>query len=214
MTNHDLQVPALTEPWRKYDILIVDDEPSVIRTISKILSAQGFKVTTAGSAEEGLQLLKTLPAKLIVSDQKMPGGMSGTQFLLRVKEEYPHVVRMILSAYTESEHILEAMHEARTYYYMSKPWEDHDLIRHVTQALKHYHAEALEREHNEKMTAALIQSEKMATLSIYGTSIAHNIRNMMLPSVANNDVIRQDLTEIYSIQDIEERNALLEKYAE
>src|SRR3990167_539056 len=91
-----------TENSQTYTILIVDDEPYILERLGDDLTLAGFSVITAKSAEDGLAVLEKTQAELVISDQKMSGGMGGTAFLCKVRELYPHTVTMILSAYTES----------------------------------------------------------------------------------------------------------------
>src|SRR3990167_7460089 len=97
----------------------------------------------------------------------MPGGMSGTEFLCKVKDHYPDTITMILSAYTEPTYILDAMNKSRTFYYLTKPWEDKDLIESISEALKHYHAGFIRKERERHAHAIMIESEKMANLGNY-----------------------------------------------
>ena len=149
----------------------------------------------------------------MISDQKMSGGMGGTAFLCKVRELYPHTVTMILSAYTESNYMLGAMNEAKAYYYLLKPWTKESLMKAVTQALKHYQSTVDARRRFERMQAQLIQSEKMATMSTYSGSMAHNMRNMLMPVLAYVDLIRQDFNDILSETNPEKKEALLQTYS-
>ena len=101
----------------------------------------GFTVITALSGEEGLSRLQEIPAKLVISDQKMAGGMSGTEFLTQVKSRFPDSLTMILSAFSEPEYLMDAVNNADVYQYILKPWNQDDLIHRVSQALQFYHAE-------------------------------------------------------------------------
>lgn len=182
------------EAWKTYDILIVDDEPSVLNKLHRELSLSGFSVTPAASAEEGLALLKTLPAKVIISDQKMPSGMSGTEFLCEVRKQYPDVITMILSGFSEPKYILGAMNDAKALFYILKPWNKSDLISRVTQALTTYHrkiTEAARVAHLESLLdRAQAMIEKTSEIGARAGGMAHNIRNMLFPMMAQMDNVR------------------------
>ncbi len=68
-------------------------------------------------------------------------GMSGTEFLTHVKERWPMAVTMILSAFSESEDIIDAVNKAGAFQYMLKPIDKNDFVQRVVQALKYYYAE-------------------------------------------------------------------------
>jgi len=194
--------------WKKHLILIVDDEPDVLTNINYTLTLAGFSVVTAKSGEEGLDILKNHPVKLIISDQMMPGGMSGTEFLSRVKDVYHDIVTIILSAYKDSEHVIAAMNNARTFYYLTKPCEKDELVDRVAQALKYYHAGFLRKLQEEHAHAVMLETEKMANLGTYSGGIAHNLRNMIFPLVAYFDGIRQDMEDIIELSKENPHNEL------
>jgi len=128
----------------------------------------GFTVVTALSGEEGLLRLQEIPAKLVISDQKMAGGMSGTEFLTQVKRHFPDSLTMILSAFSEPEYLMDAVNNADVYQYILKPWNQDDLIHRVSQALQFYHAEAELRRVARANKRLLKQMALMENFSLIG----------------------------------------------
>lgn len=190
---------ADSNAWKKHMVLAVDDEEAILAYIKSTLMLAGFSVIAAKSGEEGLELLKSNPVKLVISDQMMPGGMLGTQFLCRAKELYPDIITVILSAYKDSDHVIAALNEAKTFYYLTKPCEKDELINRVSQALNYYHAGFLKRQQEQLAHAVMMETEKMANLGTYSGGIAHNLRNMIFPLVAYFDGIRQDMEDIIEL---------------
>jgi PAS domain S-box-containing protein len=94
-------------------------------------------VFTAKSGEETLALLAKHDAALLITDQRMP-GMSGIELLKRTAELRPHMVRMILTGYTDVGTLVEAINSGLVYQYLTKPWSNDDLRLTVTRALEHY----------------------------------------------------------------------------
>ena len=92
--NKSLPVPATSSDKRT--LLLVDDEPGVRAALTRMLRNEGYRILTAGSGLEALELLAVNPVQVIISDQRMP-GMSGTEFLETVRHLYPNTVRIILS---------------------------------------------------------------------------------------------------------------------
>lgn len=117
----------MTENGKERNLLLVDDEPNILRALARVLRRDGYTIFTAQSGNEGLALLKQHGFGVIVSDQRMP-EMSGTEFLSRVKEIYPDTVRIVLSGYTELGTITDAINRGAIYKFLTKPWDD-DLIR-------------------------------------------------------------------------------------
>lgn len=127
-----------------HTVLCVDDEPGVLRSLQRLCRKEDYRLITAQSGEEGLQVLKSESAKLVISDQRMP-SMTGTQFLRQVREHYPDTVRCILSGYAELHAILDAINEGEVYRFMTKPWDDAELKQSIRECLNLYDSQAEER---------------------------------------------------------------------
>ena len=121
---------------KKFTILYVDDEESNLN-IFKNTFRREYNILVANSAAEGLEILKKEQVDLILTDQRMP-GMSGTEFLSRVKVLYPDTVRMVLSGYAELETVVQAVNEGAIYKFFSKPWEEEQLRAQIRDAFLYY----------------------------------------------------------------------------
>lgn len=108
-------------------ILLVDDEENITAALTRLLRRDGYRILRANSGQEGLDLLAQNQVGVIISDQRMP-GMSGTEFLTKVRELYPDTVRIVLSGYTELNSVTDAINRGAVYKFLTKPWED-DLLR-------------------------------------------------------------------------------------
>ncbi len=118
-------------------LLLVDDEANVISALRRILRRDGYHILTADNAQEGLELLAKHPVGVILSDQRMP-GMTGIEFLSKVKVMYPNIVRMVLSGYTEVNTMRDAINRGAIYKFLTKPWEDEPLREAIKEAfLRH-----------------------------------------------------------------------------
>jgi len=94
-----------------------------------------YSILTATSGQEGLAKLRKNDVSLVVSDQKMP-GMSGMEFLKKVKIDYPEILTMMLTAYADIETAIEAINEAGVYKFILKPWDDVDFRITIKRALE------------------------------------------------------------------------------
>ncbi|MBS4099543.1 MAG: EAL domain-containing protein [Sulfuricella sp.] len=121
-------------------LLLVDDEANVISALKRVLRRDGYHILTAGSGEEGLELLAKHSVGVIVSDQRMP-SMTGIEFLSKVKVMYPDIVRMVLSGYTEVNTMTEAINRGAIYKFLTKPWEDEPLRATIKEAFLRYETE-------------------------------------------------------------------------
>lgn len=117
-------------------ILIVDDEPGIVESIS-LTFEDDYQVLTATSGDEALALLNDNDVAVIVADQRMP-GMTGVEFLGKAREKRPDAVRIILSAYTDFDDLIAAINSGEVYRYLVKPWEPRDLKITVDQAAERF----------------------------------------------------------------------------
>jgi response regulator RpfG family c-di-GMP phosphodiesterase len=118
-------------------ILFVDDEPQVLEGIQRSLHKR-VDLRTAVGGLEGLRLIaQEGPFALVISDMRMP-GMSGTQFLTKVREQNPDVVRMILSGQADLQATIDAVNEGHIYRFLSKPCAGERLLLAIEDGLKQY----------------------------------------------------------------------------
>ena len=117
-------------------LLIVDDEVGMISALQRLLRREGYRILTAGSAQEGFELLATHDVQVILSDQRMP-QMSGTEFLSRVRDLYPDTIRIILSGYTDLDTVTGAVNRGAIYKFLTKPWDDDQLRDQLREAFRH-----------------------------------------------------------------------------
>lgn len=119
-----------------FKILIVDDEPANLRLLERLFR-RDYQVFAAPSGEEALRLLEQHDVALLITDQRMP-GMTGIELLKRTAGTRPHMVRMILTGYTDVGALVEAINCGQVYRYINKPWDNDDLRLTVERALQHY----------------------------------------------------------------------------
>jgi DNA-binding NtrC family response regulator len=99
----------------------------------------GYRVLVAASAREAFEILATTEVGVIVCDQRMR-GMSGTEFLERVKQMYPNAVRMVLSGYTDLQSVTDAVNRGAIFKFLTKPWIDEELDEAVRDAFAEFEA--------------------------------------------------------------------------
>jgi PAS domain S-box-containing protein len=114
-------------------LLLVDDEESILQSLRRMLRRDGYVIHLATSGEAGLAVLEEHAIGVIVTDQRMP-GMSGSDFLSIVKERQPDTVRIVLSGYTELNSIADAINKGAIYKFLTKPWDDELLRQHIAEA--------------------------------------------------------------------------------
>ena len=125
-------------------ILVVDDEEHVLRAITRTLEFAGYQVCSTSDTEEALQILRLTPPALLICDQRMP-KMPGLELLLRARTLSPDTVRLLISGYSDIDVVISAINNGQIFQYISKPWEDTELIEAVKAAFQ-FRQESLDRE--------------------------------------------------------------------
>ena len=117
-------------------VLVVDDEPRVLDALEAILAAD-FRVLRAGHGEEALRILEAEGAAVILTDYRMP-GMTGVELLRRSQEIAPDAIRIVLTAYTDVDSLMDAINTGRIYHFIPKPWDPNELLVVVRRAAERY----------------------------------------------------------------------------
>ncbi|MCU7849434.1 MAG: sigma-54 dependent transcriptional regulator [Candidatus Thiodiazotropha sp. (ex Lucinoma kastoroae)] len=107
-------------------VLIVDDEVRGLETLQRILQ-DDFDVQIAENVKQATEILENEWVQIILCDQRMP-DITGVEFLKQVRDQWPEVIRMIISGYTDSEDIISAVNDAGIYQFITKPWHPDSLI--------------------------------------------------------------------------------------
>ncbi len=152
---------ALDSSSQHRTLLCVDDEPSILSALRRLLRREPYRILTAANGEEGLAVLAREPVHVVVSDYRMP-GMVGTAFLREVRHRHPNTVRVVLSGYADAHAIVEAINEGEVYRFMPKPWEDDELRVVIRQCFERYDLRA----ENERLLRQVhVQNEALQQLN-------------------------------------------------
>lgn len=119
------------------NLLIVDDERQVIKSIRRLLKNEGYQVYTANSGFEGLEVLRNHDIGVILSDVMMP-RMNGVEFLEKCHGLKPGTVRILLTAHASLTNAMDAVNRSKIFGYLTKPWVPEDLKRTIAGAFEHY----------------------------------------------------------------------------
>ncbi|MES2016224.1 MAG: HD domain-containing phosphohydrolase [Pseudomonadota bacterium] len=163
-------------------VLFVDDEPNILSSLKRLFRPLGYKVLTAESGAAGLELLAQEHVDLVVSDMRMP-EMDGARFLELVRERWPDTVRLLLTGYSDVASILAAINRGEIYRYITKPWDDNDILLVVKHALERRALE-MEKERLEALTRS--QNEELKELNL---SLEAKVAERTAELSASRDVI-------------------------
>lgn len=124
----------------KHKMLIVDDEVENLNLLRRTF-IRDYSVFTADNAKDALTILEEKPdVSIIISDQRM-AGMTGTEFFKEVFKTKPHIMKLLLTAYTDVEALVDAINDAKVYKYITKPWDPEDLKITVKRAIEVFELE-------------------------------------------------------------------------
>ena len=127
--------PADSNPAVAKDaILIIDDEPPILEAFAAALGPH-FDISVASSAREADFILRKKEFKVVISDHLMPGG-NGMSFLVRAREEYPKMKRILVTGYMKPEMLIRSVNEAALFRYLLKPVTLGELVKVVQEAAR------------------------------------------------------------------------------
>ena len=148
-------------------ILCVDDEPSILSSLKRLFRPRGYQVHIAEGGKAALEMLEQVEVDLVISDMRMP-EMDGVQFLEQVRQRWPDTVRLLLTGYADIASTIDAVNRGEIYRYLSKPWDDADILLIVHDALEQ---RALERENKRLEAVALRQNAELKRAHVHLESL-------------------------------------------
>lgn len=144
-------------------ILVVDDDEQNLQAFRSVFRRQA-NVLTALNAHDALKELDTNEVHLLITDQRMP-GIKGNELLAVVRERYPMIRRLIVTAYADIEAVVSAVNEGGLMGYIAKPWHEDQVWSLIQVAYRAYLKEKETKEYiaqledtNSKLEFALRQS--------------------------------------------------------
>ena len=151
----------LPETPAPFTLLFVDDEPGILSALRRLFRPHGYRILIAESGEAGLEILGKESVDLVISDMRMP-VMDGATFLKAVRGRWPDIMRILLTGYADITSTVAAINEGEIYRYISKPWDDNEIVIVVREALARRQLEAENRRLTELTQR---QNEELKTLN-------------------------------------------------
>ena len=122
--------------YRDYPVLVVDDEEENILAF-QLNFRHDFTLDAASSGAEALEALLHKEYAVVVTDQRMP-GMTGVELLERTVDHFPHLIRIIVTGYTDNQSLIDAINMGRIYKYITKPWSRDEMAVTIKRAIEAY----------------------------------------------------------------------------
>lgn len=156
--------------YRQYPILYVDDEKNNL-TVFRLAFSDEFTIRTAQSPLEALAVLEKEKIAVLLADQRMP-GMTGTALAETVKERFPDVVRMLVTAYVDSSAAVDAINRGEVYRFISKPWREEEMRATLRAAVD---VAAMGRRVGE-LQMQMLRNERLASLGFATAGVSHDMK--------------------------------------
>ncbi len=133
----------------KSTILVVDDDPYVLESISTLLRAFGFTVSTCDSANSAMQMIQKTPADVVLTDIKMP-GITGVELLGMIHRFEPQTPVVLMTAYAELDVAVDAIKKG-AFDFIMKPYNAEYLVHTIEKAVKYANLIRMERDYKKTL---------------------------------------------------------------
>ena len=169
--------------YKKFAVLYVDDELQSLKYFT-LAFGETFRIFTAPNAQAGLKILEEHADEIgiLMTDQRMPGE-KGVWLLEKARSLRPHVLRMLVTAFTDLDAAIAAVNSGAIYKYISKPWDPQQLEQTLKQGLEFFMVQG-ERDQllAEKMSVLrnMMIADRIVSLGLLAAGLSHQIKNSMV----------------------------------
>ena len=169
---------------KDYNILVIDDEATQRDVLTGYLKKKGYKIFSASSGKEGIEIAKKNPVDIILSDFKMP-DLNGIEVLEQVKKLNPEISFVIVTAYGTVENAVKAM-RIGAFDYISKPVDLDELDLMIERIIEHKNLKSenqllktqLQEKH--KISSIVSQSQKMEEVINVAARVAESKATVLI----------------------------------
>ena len=125
------------EDAKKRKVLLVDDEENNLAFMARSLHSEPYELVKCSNAIEALEIVKKTPDfDVILSDHKMP-NMDGINFLQKAGEISPNSIKILVTAYSDADILIDSINKAKVYRYIKKPYKPDELQMTVASAIEY-----------------------------------------------------------------------------
>ncbi|HET9571813.1 MAG TPA: hybrid sensor histidine kinase/response regulator [Bacteroidales bacterium] len=211
----------------KQAIICVDDEDIILEALKDQLGPffeNQFLIETSTTAEEALEIYDELvqhgyEVPVVISDYLMP-SMRGDEFLIKIHERNPNILKILLTGHANIEGIANAINNANLYRFIPKPWDRDDLILTVREAIRSFIQELEIRRKNielqeindhleilvKERTAELANAN--ATKDKFFSIIAHDLKNSFNGLLGYSNILLSDFDSFVDMDKIKMISAI------
>lgn len=165
-------------------ILYVDDEAHNLSAF-KASFRRNYEIHLATSAADAIKLLKDIHPHIIITDQRMP-EVTGIEFFEKIKDSHPYPIRILLTAYTSSQTVIDAVNKGQIDRYLVKPWNNDIMSTTLQAGYSMYKARVALYEKNE----ALKKTNSELNRFVY--SVSHDLRAPLMSMLGLINLAKMD----------------------
>jgi len=170
-------------------VLFIDDEQSILRSITGLFINAPFQVSVTSDPDEALNIIEKENIKVVFSDHRMP-KITGVELLKKIKEKHPDIVRILFTGYADIQAVEDAINEAQVYHFVNKPWDPTDLKITASNAVSHYDLTT----ENKKLINNLKEKNKELAIFLerqkeFTSTVSHELRTPLASMKASMDIL-------------------------
>ncbi len=171
------------------NILVVDDEPIILKALDKFLTRYQYNVFKADHAVDALKILRETDIGVIITDYQMP-MLSGLEFLQQARTIQPLATRILITAIVDNATVVNAINDGEIFRFITKPWKGEELIATIHNAAQKY--ELLRN--NEALQNQTLETNKTLEEQL---QIVKNQRNELIETIENSVKLSLKVIESY-----------------
>lgn len=162
-------------------LLFVDDEPQILSALKRVFRREAYEIATAADGPSGLETFRQFRPSVIVSDLRMP-GMTGVEFLSRLRAIDPEPVRVVLTGCTDLPAAEAAINQGEAWRFLTKPWNDEELRVTIACGADRFRLVA----ENRTLT------DKLASIGLLAGGVAHELNNPLAGVLAYAQILQNE----------------------
>lgn len=141
----DLAAQSQSTAPQKGTLLVVDDEASILKALKRVFHGEPYRLVLADDANKAIEFMRNNTVQVVISDMQMP-GMSGSEFLTLVAQEFPKTYRVVLSGQADNEALVSAINDGKIHRFVQKPWENELLLDVIKEGFVHFNNAGVTKE--------------------------------------------------------------------
>jgi signal transduction histidine kinase len=190
---------------KEHLIVYVDDERPNRIVFEQSFGAR-FNVRALSSGQAALELLRNEPAAVLITDQRMP-DMTGHELLVKVKQLYPELIRVVITAYSDLDPILAAVNEGLVARYIIKPWDRAEVEQILLWSLEAF---TLGRQES-ALQLRLMQTERLVTLGSMAAAVLHDLHQPLTNLSINIERLAEHAKSLERLKPLLDESSLTKK---